>query len=148
MTKPTPTIRPPDVYVADTAMEKGQGVFAGRDFQPGEIVEIAPALVSPHGFNIFPKNLRDRFFGWPDRFGRGTPCFAFVLGYGSIYNHGNPANMSYSPDLKNETMTFIAARGISKDEELTINYNARDRGPISDDDRWFRTHKVKPVASS
>lgn len=65
---------------------------------------------------------------------------AVALGYGSIYNHGDPANVRHAPDADVSAMMFVAARAISAGDELTINYN-RPLGDLksltSPGQRWF-----------
>ena len=68
---------------------------------------------------------------------------ALGLGYASMYNHANPANMRYESALGSNAIMFIAVRYIEKDEELTINYNGRE--PLSTEDIWFKMCDVVPV---
>ena len=72
---------------------------------------------------------------------------ALALGYGSLYNHNNPANMRYEVDLEARVFRFVAVRHISAGAELTVNYNAVDRGPLSDDDWWFKENMIEPIIS-
>ena len=136
---------PPDAYLADTSTTKGRGVFAARDFAEGEIVEIAPALVLAQGRRGLSLELRRRTFAWGRLLGVDDGSEAIVWGYGSLYNHDNPANMSYSPRAADGCMVFRAVRPIHKDTELTINYNTLGGGPVSDDDNWFERHEVEPI---
>jgi hypothetical protein len=59
------------------------------------------------------------------------------LGYGSLYNGANPANLRYELDRAGQAISFIAACSIAKGEELTINYSAEDGSAASTSDRWF-----------
>ena len=68
-----------------------------------------------------------------------------ALGYGSLYNHDNPANLRYETDLAEHVITFIAVRDIGQFEELTINYNALDGGHIWHNNHWFERLKVEPI---
>ena len=38
-----------------------------------------------------------------------------------------------------------AVVAIKAGEELTINYNTKGGGPVSDDDNWFERHEVEPI---
>ena len=64
---------------------------------------------------------------------------AIALGYGSMYNHANPANMRYASAFEGRAIRFTAARTIKGGEELTINYNRTRGEPTSDEDVWFTT---------
>ena len=70
---------------------------------------------------------------------------AFALGYGSMYNHDNPANMRYEANRQNSLLRFISIREINKGEELTVNYNAIGGGTEWDDNNWFDRMNIKPV---
>jgi len=62
-------------------------------------------------------------------------CLA--LGYGSLYNHGNPANMRYEGDAEAKLLRFVAIRAIAAGEELTVNYSAEGGGHESAENDWF-----------
>lgn len=139
-------IKPPDVYLKSTGDSKGRGVFADRDFNKGEIVEAAPViLVTITEIQNSPE-IKRRTFNWGKLTDRSIQLEALALGYGAMYNHANPANMTYRADTENNTLVFTTAKTIQKDEELTINYNAIG-GDVttSSEDHWFRRHKIAPV---
>ena len=62
-----------------------------------------------------------------------------------MYNHANPANMIYHADPVALTLVFTAARDINREEELTINYNARGGGPVWHDDNWFEREGISLI---
>src|SRR5687767_7775471 len=98
-------IRPPSIYVKDTGTPKGRGVFALRAFSAGEIVEECPVVILRALRAALPEEFQDRVFHWewrPD--GNGTSVLA--LGYGSLYNHDNPANMRYEVDKPGFVLRF------------------------------------------
>jgi hypothetical protein len=134
----------PDVFVADTGTAKGRGVFARRDFAAGELVEAAPVILFVEPISTLPKDIERIIFNWltPDNV---TDRHALVLGYGSVYNHANPANMRWEADPANTTIKYIAVRPIKAGEELTINYNAVGGGAEWPEDSWFERMQVKPV---
>jgi hypothetical protein len=134
-------IRPPSVRVADTAAS-GLGVFAARDFEPGEIVEVAPVLLLPDGQSGLPERLRRRTYAWGVLSGAGGGVEAVVWGYGSLYNHANPACMSYSADVERTCIVYRAERAIRAGEELTINYECQGGGIASDGDGWQTRHGI------
>ena len=67
------------------------------------------------------------------------------LGYGSLYNHDNPANLRYEAVPDCNIIQYIAVRNIKKDEELTINYNAGGGSHVSEQDTWFKQHNITPI---
>jgi uncharacterized protein len=108
------------IYVAPSDLH-GQGVFAARDIEPGEIIEICPIL-------LFPKEqlphmrrtvIDDYYFDW----GEEGEWFAIALGYGSLYNHSYTPNAEYEMDFANKTIDFFCIQPISAGDEILINYN-------------------------
>jgi hypothetical protein len=134
-------IWPPQVYVKDTGTAMGRGVFAARAHARGELVELCPVILFHGKATSVPGEVRRLLFNWgvlADL--RNTHCLA--LGYGSLYNHQNPASMRYEADITTPALRFIAVRDILQDEELTINYNALGGAAESLDDTWFRGQRV------
>ena len=148
MTNPSPNpawrLEAPEVYIAETGTAKGRGVFARRAFAADELVEECPVIPITAQFHSFPRELQRIVFNW-GVLARTTDGDAIVLGYGSMYNHDNPANMRYEADAKSLTMKFIAVRPIQAGEELTINYNAFGGGPTWDSNHWFERMNVQPL---
>jgi hypothetical protein len=135
-------LQPPSVYVRETGTAKGRGVYASRRYDEGEVVEACPVIVFSGPFTSVPDEIRKLLFNWgflADA--RSTHCLA--LGYGSMYNHDNPANMRYEADAGHSLLRFIAVRPIAPHEELTVNYNAAGGGPHSAADTWFARMGVK-----
>ncbi len=138
----------PAACVRDTGTEIGDGVFALRSFKPGEVVEICPVILltmSPQKVpDDFPRALTTRLFAWGNLTGGqyGGCTQALALGLGSMYNHDNPSNMCYEAIREGALLRFVAVRGISVDEELTINYNAIGGGHQWHDNNWFDRNKV------
>jgi uncharacterized protein len=138
-------ILPPSIYVADTGTPKGRGAFAGRAFAAGELVEACPVVPFDLDTSSVPSAIERIMFGWGYLTGSPGPQ-AVVLGYGSVYNHDNPANMRYEAKGDALELHFIAVREILADEELTVNYNAHGGGAEWDDNGWFRRMRVEPIA--
>ena len=137
----------PDVYLKDTGTAKGRGVFANRDFEKGEVVERCPVLLMPIPLQQLPEEVKSLLFSWRRLAGTPQIRHALALGFGSMYNHDNPANMRYEAERYNQVLTFITVRRVAKDEELTINYNAGGGGPASTNDNWFRRRNIKPLTT-
>lgn len=139
-------ITPPAAFVKDTGTAKGRGVFAARDFAADEVVEIAPVILfARKDFVGVPKPLKHVIFNWNWLVGQKDDRQAIALGFGSLYNHANPANMRYEADATLPAMRFVAVRDIAAGEELTINYNAHGGGHTWDDNQWFERMKIRLV---
>ena len=138
------SILPPAVYVKDTGTPKGRGVFASKAFGDGEVVEVCPVVLFALGAAPLPEEIKRLMFNWGYLVGR-LGLHAFALGYGSLYNHNNPANMRYEADASTQVLRFVAVRHVDADEELTINYNAHGGGAKWNDDAWFERMNVQPV---
>jgi uncharacterized protein len=120
MSDATPcTVSAPGVNVA-TSPGRGRGVFAGRRFEPGEIVEVCPAIVlsEADARKLDATGLYDYYFGWGED---GTQA-AIVLGYGSLYNHSFTPNAEHRKNFAEGTMSIVAARPIATGEEIFIRY--------------------------
>jgi len=136
------TIEAPDVYVKHTGTKKGRGAYAARDFKKGELVEECPVIVLFRSPDMLAPRIKTIIFNWGS-LTNSERSSALVLGYGSIYNHNNPANMLYKGVFDNNSIKYIAARDIKKDEELTVNYNNAGGSHISNDDTWFELHQIE-----
>ena len=132
----------PDLVVKETETAKGRGVFAGRAYGLGETVESCPAVLFSGTFNEVPDEIRKLLYHW-ERAGNGRNTHCLALGYGSLYNHGNPANMRFEIHKHASVLRFVAIRAIDAGEELTANYNALSGGHESSDDTWFDSMNIK-----
>jgi uncharacterized protein len=140
-------IKPPALYVADTGTAKGKGVFARQKFAAGDVVEVAPVLVMKTEHEDLPELLKSYVFDWATL--AGVPrAQGLALGYGSMYNHANPANLRYVADARESLMRYVAARDIQAGEELTINYNAVGGVHEWPDDNWFERMDITPIGDS
>jgi hypothetical protein len=141
-------LEPARAYLQDTGTPKGRGVFAQCDFASGTIVEECPVMLLTMAFGLLPPQVQRVVFNW-GVLAKTDDCTALALGYGSLYNHDNPANMRYVANPANGTLRFIAVRDIRAGEELTINYNAIGGDATWHDDNWFdHILKTKPIVSS
>ena len=122
---PPTTDEKPAIYVR-RIRGMGRGVFAGRRFRPGEVIEICPVIPLPRGqTRACVGDLLDRYiFQWPRP---GYPS-AVVLGLGSLYNHAADPNARYTPRPGTDVMVFRAARPIDPGEQIFVDYEwpARD----------------------
>lgn len=108
------------IYVAPSDLH-GKGVFAARDIEPGEIIEICPILLFPKTQLEYVRKtvLDDYYFDWGD----DGEWYAFALGYGSFYNHAYESNAEYGMDFDANTIDIYSIKAISAGAEITINYN-------------------------
>jgi len=136
------TINAPDVYVKDTGTVKGRGAFAARDFSKGDVVEECPVIILLRPIEQLPPRLKTMVFNWGN-LTNGPAANALALGFGSMYNHANPASLRYEASAENESMKYIAVQDIKKDEELTINYNEGGGSHISKKDTWFKGRGIE-----
>jgi hypothetical protein len=120
------------------------GVFASRAIDAGEVVEIAPVIQLHARFAGFEPALQRSVFNW-ESLAQVDGVSAIALGYGSMYNHANPANMRYLSALDGAAIEFVAVRAIRAGEELTINYCGKAGAPVSDNEGWFEACGVVPI---
>jgi SET domain-containing protein len=112
--------------------KKGLGVFALKNFKPGELIESAPVLIfDTKGRKTLEKTLLSHYI-YPWRSTRGA---ALVFGYGSIYNHSFSPNADWKQNFKTKCMVYRAIRPIKKGEEILINYNGEPDDVTEID--WF-----------
>jgi hypothetical protein len=134
----------PRAFIKDTGTPKGKGVFAQIDFASGSIVEASPVILMTMPCALLPPEVQRVVFNWGILTGMES-ITALALGYGSLYNHNNPANMRYEADPTNCTLRFIAVRDIRAGEELTINYNALGGDAAWNDNNWFDYRNIEPI---
>lgn len=132
-------------YLADTGTTKGLGVFATRAIKAGETVEVAPVIQIRCAYSDLSQELKSRVFHW-ERLTSSPGVQALALGYGSLYNHANPANMRYVAIENGTAISFVAASDIDEGDELTINYNDTGGEPVSSEDNWFKLQGITPYS--
>jgi len=87
-------ICPGAVYVSQSPVH-GRGVFAGRRFRTGDVVEECPVLpiLEEQIDALDSTDLYGYSFEWEDG-------VAMALGYGSLYNHSWTPNARYDHDYE------------------------------------------------
>ena len=110
--------KPPTKIQARQSKIHGLGIFCKDKIEQGETIEVCPFL-------LFPQSSKEKI----PVFANYSFCFprsdewtnhAFVLGYGSLYNHSEDANAEWYTTEK--SYVFFALRNIDVDEEIFINY--------------------------
>ena len=129
---------------------KGRGVFAGQDFEEGDVIEVCPVIVVPADQyrHIELTVLGHYVFNW-----RGSAPFpvdrravAVVLGRGGLHNHSPDPNAAWENDLEENVMRFFAVRPIAAGEEIMINYGRRAyrRGSVDPPPWWSGPFRRRP----
>ncbi len=120
------------IYIKPSKIpEAGRGVFAKVDIKKGDTIEIAPVVELPAGDQSPATDshlIKYLFF-----FGEKKERSAIALGYGSIYNHSDNPNATYSINPDKKTINFVSAKDIKRDDEITFNY----RGGGYEHPLWF-----------
>ncbi len=127
MTRRTSMPRPVEASVyAAPSPRHGRGVFAGRGFRTGEVVERCPVLRIPASDRrLVQKTVLKTYLYERDR-----GAAAIALGLGSLYNHSLDPNAEFELLLDADVVEFRALRHIAPGEEVTISY-------CDDSDLWF-----------
>jgi SET domain-containing protein len=112
---------------------RGRGVFAARQFEPGETIEVCPviALSESDARTLDGTGLYDYYFGWGD-LGKAA---AIGLGFCSLYNHSITPNAGHHKNVADGTITIIAKETIAPGQEIFIRYSTGmgdDAQPV-----WF-----------
>ena len=126
-----PRVLSPSLRVAKSP-RIGRGVFADKDFKPGELIESAQVIVIPA--EQWPLLEKTELFNYGYAFGEDLTEMAIALGFGSLYNHSYTPNARYLRRCREKTIDFLALRPIAAGEEITVNYNGTStcRDPL-----WF-----------
>ena len=123
--------------------EYGWGVFAIEFIPSDEIIEICPVILFP--INEIGKDsdatvLSQYPFAW------SKSEDAFVLGYGSLYNHSYDPNAWYKRDFDEQVIKIISRKLIKAGEQITISYNGYnpDTGDMLPETEplWFNVEKL------
>ena len=144
-----------ETFLAPSSLPTGGwGVFAGRDFQEGEIVEIAPRFIPmpPDAPVIRSSEIDSYYYGylrWHDETQQLETMATVVFGQVMFYNHHVEPNIRYSsygrePSASDphiaQAIGFVALRSIDAGEELFSTYGIDDGG-----ERWFQDRGLNLV---
>jgi len=112
----------------------GRGIFAERDINEGDIVEVSPCLVFNKKDEWTIQETELKMYVFSDE--RGGSVLA--LGIGSLFNHSKRPNVTYFYNNNTNTVVFTATRKISKGTQLFINYGY---DPVAKRKRWVLEQK-------
>lgn len=120
----------PGLFIQES-QNKGRGVFTAKKIIAGDLIEICPVILLPEQevSVIHYTRLHDYYFLW----GPEEKKAAIALGWGSLYNHSEPANAYTLQDWECNELKILAQSDIEPMEEITISYND-SRGDI---ELWF-----------
>jgi SET domain-containing protein len=97
----------------------GRGVFALDKIEKGEIIEECHFIeLVEKDYSNLDESIQDISFAWPLL---GT-SHAIVLGFGSIYNHSDNNNASWTTDSEKMCYRFYAVSDILPGDEICTNY--------------------------
>jgi hypothetical protein len=121
-------VPPSSLRVADSPIH-GLGVFATRDFEPGELLERSPVLViaDEHEELVAGTALDGYCFTWDGGLAVG-------LGWTSLYNHSNHPNARYWTMPEEGVIEVVAHTRIRRGDEVLVTYNG---DPDAEGDLWF-----------
>ncbi|TEB39907.1 cytidine deaminase-like protein [Coprinellus micaceus] len=123
---------------------RGRGVYAERFIPRGTVIEISPVLLfqKDEYENYGKHTVLDHYtFVWPEN------RMALALGLGSLFNHADPPNVSFSLDPPTESIKYTTVHDIQPGQELCIFYghkiwftpsegmNTPER-PVTPEDGW------------
>ena len=114
-------------------------------FDVGTIVEVCPVIILNADFKRLSRDVQLKVFDWNDLTGRGPNFHALALGYGSMYNGANPANLRYDALPEGPYLQLSTVRTIEIGEELTINYSGKQGSHESQGNPWFMGNEVRFV---
>lgn len=130
----------------------GWGVFAAKDFEQHEMVEVAPMFVPIDKGTPVVKNsaLDDYIYGYHREASGDAPAkemAAVSLGNIMMYNHATSPNVKWmgfghEPNREHQdnakAVGFVATRAIKAGEELFSSYGLHDGG-----EEWFRSRRLE-----
>ena len=105
------------IEVQDSPLH-GLGVFATAPIAKGEVIELCPYIVIDDDDLQEANRLNDYLYNSPDRVGD----YLCVMGFGMLYNHGNPANAEWQIDDDNRFVRFSALCDIEAGAEIVDDY--------------------------
>jgi hypothetical protein len=113
-------MRPSNGIRVGKAGRKGRGVFATKQFLPGDLIERAPIVIvyDPDDVEVVQGTIIESYWYAVDE----SSC-AIALGYASLFNHSVRPNAVYRVRSEEQIIDVTALREIKPRTEITINYN-------------------------
>lgn len=119
-----------DIYLklSELGGKYGRGVFTNRNFEPNDIIELAPYIEDIN--ENFKGVIRDYIFNK----NKEQTIAIIAFGFGSMYNHSDEPNAHWEIDDKYVKIKCI--KPIKKDEEVFISYG---------DQYWKTREKLEKI---
>ena len=105
----------------------GRGVFATRDIEADETIEICPTM------DLYDADIAGRLSDYVLKSSEDEELVVLMFGYGMLYNHSDDPSAEYRQHAEDE-IAFVALRDISAGEEVTISYG----------EEWWETRELSP----
>ena len=128
------------IEVKYISSKKGKGLFAKQQIKKKTIIDVANViLISNKDYELIDKTIVSNYcFIWENPKYKSKYKMALAMSICQFMNHSYTPNVRYEYHYKNDSIKFITIRDISKDEELTMNYNGlvNDKSPV-----WFEVEE-------
>ena len=98
--------------------------FPANTISKGTIVEQCPVITVKLQEMVARQHLLLNYYAF--MIDESQELASLALGYGSLYNHADHHNTTYSYDTDKNLMVFETLNPIAKHQELTINYLSPD----------------------
>ncbi|MBI4137192.1 SET domain-containing protein-lysine N-methyltransferase [Candidatus Roizmanbacteria bacterium] len=124
---------------------KIRGILAAEDIAKDHVIERCPILLidAKHEELLQDTTFNNYTFEW------NKDYIAFVLGYGSLYNHSYKPNAKYTFNYPDKFVIFRAIKDIKEGEEIFVNYNyvptsrAKLDSELLSPDKTYNTKRLK-----
>jgi hypothetical protein len=123
------------IYIKNSVKggEFGRGVFANKDFNEGDVIEIGSLLVGTNE-NMFIGLYQNYVWNKNDE-------ILLPLGFASICNHNYDKNSRI--DFYDDFYNLVAIKNIKKNEEILVSYcNGQTKEEC---DKWFSNRNIKQI---
>ena len=122
------------------------GVYAGKNFNRGDIVEESPVKILP-GESLYSKSVRDAAFQF--ELEDGSIVYGIPLGYVScyrtMYSTSQAGNVEYELDPVDMRVTIKALKNIRKGQELILTTNDTDFANELNPDKFNYRPGIEPI---
>lgn len=121
-----------------------RGIFALKDFEKNEIIEIAPFKICQSKCSCLSNYLFAKDMSYEEENKIEDEKTLVVFGYGSLYNHSSNPNTEHievfpeSDDITKHYMAFYAIKPIKTGEEIKHSYG----------EEWWKSKDIKQLGGS
>lgn len=112
----------------------GYGVFAGKDYNKDDIVEICPFIEINNMYLVEMNEIKNPLNDYVFRSHLSENHSLVIFGNGSLFNHSEEPNVYYHHDnTSNRLMYYNALKDIKEGEEMFINYGPNHQVSLNKD---------------